>query len=127
MPNGDLWITGNALESAIQDERPVLITYVAAAGEQSTRTIEPYELAETGRGHLIVRAMDRRSGKYRAFRLDRITHLNLLRGPFQLDHPVIDTERAALARIRAEIACIDECGYRSDAARWIPDDTLYAR
>ena len=57
---------------AIGAERPVVITYVAASGERTTRTIEPYEFAPTGEGHLIVRAMDRRSGMPRSFRLDRI-------------------------------------------------------
>lgn len=99
---GDLWINGTAIEAAIRTEHPVLITYVAANGEQTTRTIEPYEVAETDAGHLIVRAMDRRSGDVRCFRLDRIAHLNVLRsGTFELDRLA---SLGALARVRAAIA-----------------------
>ncbi len=36
------------LTRAIADQRPVMITYVAGDGVWTTRTIEPYELAETG-------------------------------------------------------------------------------
>lgn len=111
------------LERAIAGERPVMITYVAADGEWTTRTIEPYELAATSAGHLIVRAMDHRSREPRTFRVDRIHAVNLLPGSFWLERPAPDqarAERAALVRLRAEIAQIAPSGYGNDAARWTP-------
>ena len=117
-----LWLTGYVLETAIQDEQPVLIIYVAADGEQSDRIIEPYELAATRAGHVIVRTMDRRSGDLRCFRLDRITHLAMLNGAFQLDR---DATIGALARVRAQIAGVAPDGYGHDSAAWSPGDPIY--
>jgi hypothetical protein len=76
-----------AIEAAIQAERPLLITYVAADGERTTRTIEPYELAATRSGFFIVRSMDRRSGAPRSFRLDRIEYVSVMSGSFVLQRP----------------------------------------
>jgi predicted DNA-binding transcriptional regulator YafY len=121
MSISDLWINGTALANAIGAERPVLITYVAADGEQTTRTIEPYELAGTRGGNILVLAMDRRSGDARSFRLDRITHLSVLSGTFVLDR--IAT-LAALARVRADIADVEPDGYAITAARWSPGDPI---
>ncbi|MGW5259663.1 WYL domain-containing protein [Microbispora sp. NPDC004025] len=112
------------LERAIAAELPVMITYVAADGEWTTRTIEPYELTETRTGEQLVRAMDRRSGETRSFRLDRIHALNVMPGGvFLLDHTPI-RERAALARIRAEIREVDPVGYGYDGMRWTPDSPI---
>ncbi|GII88249.1 hypothetical protein Ssi03_62390 [Sphaerisporangium siamense] len=111
------------LAEAIAAEHPVMITYVAGGGEWTTRTIEPYELTETARGHVIVRAMDRRSGDPRSFRVDRIQNLDVLPGgSFLLDHFGLDPARAALARIRAEIRQIHPDGYGE--ARWTPGDPI---
>lgn len=123
MITGDLWINGTALEGAIRAERPVLITYVDVCGEQTTRTIEPYEVTDTFAGDLIVRAMDRRSGDVRTFRLDRITCLNVLpNGAFELDRQATLT---ALARVRAQISEVAPDGFGITAARWSPDDPIY--
>lgn len=117
------WINGIAIEGAISAERPVLITYVAADGEQTTRTIEPYELTDTDAGNVIVRAMDRRSGDVRTFRLDRIVHLNVMSsGEFVLERQAM---LGALARVRAAIAGVRSEGYEITAARWSPDDPIY--
>lgn len=112
------------LSRAIAAEQPVMITYVAADGEWTTRTIEPYELTETPAGHLLVRAMDRRSGEPRSFRLDRIEALNVMPGGvFLLDHTG-PRERAALARLRAEIRDVSPIGYGHDGMRWTPDSPI---
>lgn len=121
MATGDMWINGTALANAIGAQCPVLITYVAADGEQTTRTIEPYELTGTREGHVLVRAMDRRSADARSFRLDRITHLSVLSGPFVLDRTAT---LAALARLRAEIADVEPDGFAITAARWSPGDPI---
>src|ERR671923_238181 len=60
------------IQYAITVERPVMIAYVARGGERTTRIIEPYAREITQAGDLIVRTMDRRTGAYRTFRLDRI-------------------------------------------------------
>ncbi|MER7063986.1 helix-turn-helix transcriptional regulator [Streptomyces albidoflavus] len=112
------------LERAIAAEQPVMITYVSADGEWTTRTIEPYELFRTRDGHLIVRAMDHLRGEPRSFRLDRITDLDVLPGAFHLDRAAAEQERAALARIRNEIAEVSSWGYGRDEARWSPGDPI---
>jgi predicted DNA-binding transcriptional regulator YafY len=122
---------------AITAQNPLMITYIAADGEWTTRTIEPYEVAETRAGRTIVRAMDRRSGDPRSFRVDRIHHVNVLTGTFQLERPApvhrparraalavvggTDREAVALERIRAEIRQVASAGYGDDAMRWTPD------
>lgn len=111
------------LEQAISAEQPVMITYVSVDGEWTTRTIEPYELFRTRDGHLIVRAMDRLRDEPRSFRLDRIEALNPFPGVRLLDRPA-PSERAALARIRAEIAQVAHSGYGLDEARWMPGDPI---
>lgn len=114
------------LEQAITATQPVMITYVDADGEWTTRTIEPYELFRTRHGDLIVRAMDRLRGEPRSFRLDRIEALDAFPGARLLDQPapsVAASERAAFARIRAEIAMVAEVGY--DDARWMPGDPIF--
>lgn len=80
--------TGEVLAVAIGAERPVLITYTAADGEQTTRTIEPYQFATTGTGAILVRAMDRRTGEPRTFRLDRIQVATLRDGAFEIERHV---------------------------------------
>lgn len=110
------------LERAASDTQLVMITYVAADGEWTTRTIEPFALVETNAGHQIIRAMDHRSGEVRSFRVDRIRDLTFLPGSFRLDRPALDRAReesAALARIRAEIALVGDHHY-VDAAHWTP-------
>lgn len=82
---GQMWVHGTALEGAIANERPVLITYEDAAGDRTTRTIEPYEMAVSADGNPFCRAMDRRSGEPRSFRLDRIQMLSVRNGEFLLD------------------------------------------
>lgn len=86
---GQLWVHGTALEGAIESERPVAITYVDAFGDRTTRTIEPYEIAATSEGNLICRAMDRRSGEPRSFRLDRIEVLTVRPGGFEIERPAL--------------------------------------
>ena len=109
-----------ALERAIAAAQPVMITYIAVDGEWTTRTVEPYALERTKAGHMIVRVLDRRSGKPRSFRLDRIHALDAFPGGCFLLGDSDHQERAALARIRAEIDLVDHHGYR-DAARWLPE------
>ena len=50
----------------------VEIAYVKVDGTQSTRIVEPAELAATSTGHITVRGHDRLRGEDRTFRIDRI-------------------------------------------------------
>ncbi|MBB2914878.1 hypothetical protein FHS43_006190 [Streptosporangium becharense] len=120
-PAEDGTACGPDLERAIASEQPVMITYVAADGDWTTRTIEPYELTRTRAGDLIVRAMDHHARAPRTFRVDRIIALDVMPGSFHLERPEADREAAALARIRAEIEDIDPYGYGRDSMRWTPD------
>lgn len=107
------------LAYAIEHERPTLIVYDAAGGERTTRIIEPYARETTLAGHQIVRAMDRRSGAPRTFRLDRIADAVVPPvGEFILDRPEV-------TRIRADIAEVAPGGWYHDAASWSPGDPIY--
>ncbi|NGO68533.1 WYL domain-containing protein [Streptomyces boncukensis] len=75
------------LYRALDRHQPVTITYTKADGTESVRTIEPYEIATTRAGALIVKAMDRQSHDRRTFRLDRIGAYTLHRGRFLLERP----------------------------------------
>jgi|GEM_PF-4164749 len=118
------------ISDAIRAERPLQITYRAADGEITERVIEPYELDITRAGHVIVRAMDRRSGAPRSFRVDRFIRVTPTSGPFLLGGAA---DRAALQRVRAQIADIDPDGFDSaadihlgpDAMRWTPDCPVF--
>jgi hypothetical protein len=55
----------------------------------------------------------------RTFRLDRVHALRRAPGTFQLDRSADTIERAALARIRAEIARVPATGYDNEM-RWFP-------
>lgn len=64
--------TAAKLHKTVQREQPVTITYVKADGEETVRTIEPTGLSLTKAGDVIVKALDRKSGEKRSFRLDRV-------------------------------------------------------
>lgn len=65
--------TAARLHKAVRREHPVTISYTRADGDETVRTIEPTSLATTKTGAVIVRALDRKSGEARSFRLDRIS------------------------------------------------------
>jgi len=126
-----------AVEAAITQSAPLAITYVSALGERTERIVEPYDLTVTAAGNLIVRAMDRRSGAPRSFRLDRVELLVPVPGPCLLTRPHMEGEvvrahlddaraAAALERIRAEIEHMWSYGFCDDAMRWSPGDPIPA-
>ncbi len=57
---------------AIDSGAAVEIAYVKADDTESTRVIEPAELAATSAGAITVRGFDRLRGEDRTFRIDRI-------------------------------------------------------
>lgn len=66
-------VTATKLHRAVRREHPVTVTYTKADSEETVRTLEPTSLATTKAGDVIVKAVDRKSGKARSFRLDRIS------------------------------------------------------
>lgn len=70
--NTDEVQTISDLKVAIMLHRPVVIDYESASGERSVRTVEPFEMNDLAK-RPFFRAMDRRSGDYRSFRLDRLS------------------------------------------------------
>lgn len=75
-------VTENTLAhllDAMDTARQVTIRYVKATGEVSRRKIEIHAIYVDGKGDLIVKCYDHRSGDQHTFRLDRITHYTLHR------------------------------------------------
>jgi predicted DNA-binding transcriptional regulator YafY len=69
------------LAEATRDRRPVAISYTAAAGHQTERTIEPFGIvAHAGRWY--VTGADSARGANRTFRVDRISTARVLPGTF---------------------------------------------
>jgi len=77
---------------AVVRQQPVTITYTTASGTETVRTIEPYAIEGTAKGDRIVRSMDRESGEFRSWRLDRITAHTLHRGAFRVKRPTTFTD-----------------------------------
>lgn len=104
------------LEKAIKREQPVTLTYFEEEKDQETgkrtgrknadgskalvetvRTIEPTEIRETKDGNLIVRATDRKDGKTKSWRLDRIKTYTIHRTTFTAEQKAIITQSVVQA------------------------------
>lgn len=70
------------LEKAMVRNHPVTVTYTKADGETTVRTIEIFEIKESKAGDLYVRAMDRKTGEARSFRIDRMLTITIHRTAF---------------------------------------------
>lgn len=79
--------TAARLHKAVRREHPVTVTYVKADGEETVRTIEPRSLKTTKSGDVIVKAMDRKSGEKRSFRVDRVQAYTVHRTRFTVRTP----------------------------------------
>lgn len=79
--------TASKLHRAVRKQFPVTVSYVTAEGEETVRTIEPRSLKTTKAGDIIVKALDRKSGEHRSFRLDRITAYTVHRTRFLVPVP----------------------------------------
>lgn len=77
-----------AMKNAVRRAQPVTITYVRADGEETVRTIEPYEIVETKAGNTIVKAMDRKTGECRSWRIDRVMFYTVHRTSFVVSRDV---------------------------------------
>lgn len=80
------------LAEAARDRRPVALSYTAADGRRSERTVHPYGLvAHAGRWY--VTGADSASGETRTLRLDRITTPQLREGAFEVPDGFDPAER----------------------------------
>lgn len=79
-----------AMKNAIRRAKPVTITYVRADGEETVRTIEPYEIVETKAGNTIVKAMDRKTGECRSWRIDRVLFYTVHRTRFIVERTMAE-------------------------------------
>ena len=68
---------------------------------ETVRTIEPYQIATTKAGEIIIRAMDRESGEARTFRLDRIHAYTIHRTAYTVERPAEDIPTPAPVIIRS--------------------------
>lgn len=68
---------------------------------ETVRTIEPYQIATTKAGEIIIRAMDRESGEARTFRLDRIHAYTIHRTAYTVERPAEDIPTTAPVIIRS--------------------------
>lgn len=94
-------LTQSRLEKAIKREQPMTLSYLEEEKDEETgkrtgrkdeagnkilvetvRTIEPTEIRETKAGDLIVRAVDRKDGKTKSWRIDRIAAYTIHRTRF---------------------------------------------
>lgn len=80
-----------AMKNAIHRAQPVTITYVRADGKETVRTIEPYEIVETKAGNTIVKAMDRKTGECRSWRIDRVLFYTVHRTSFTVERTTAAT------------------------------------
>jgi predicted DNA-binding transcriptional regulator YafY len=79
------------LYRSIDHKRAVTITYLDENGQETLRTIEPFELRTTKGGHIEVRAMCRLRGEARGFLLHRVVSYTCHRIGFVLDRPEATT------------------------------------
>jgi predicted DNA-binding transcriptional regulator YafY len=75
------------LYRSIDRKNAVTITYLDENGQETLRTIEPFELRTTKSGHIEVRAMCRLRGEARGFLLHRVVSYTCHRIAFVLDRP----------------------------------------
>jgi predicted DNA-binding transcriptional regulator YafY len=80
-------LTKTRLEKAMKRNHPVTVTYTKADGETTVRTIEIFEVKESYAGDFYVRAMDRKTGEARSFRIDRMHAITIHRTSFLVKRP----------------------------------------
>jgi predicted DNA-binding transcriptional regulator YafY len=90
------------LYRAIDRQHAVTITYVDEKGEETVRTIEPYDIRTTKNGRIQVRAMCRLRGNARGFFVDSITAYTCHRIGFVLEQPEATTPAGRGIVVRSE-------------------------
>jgi predicted DNA-binding transcriptional regulator YafY len=93
------------LYRSIDRQQAVTITYVDENGDETIRTVEPYDIRTTKSGSIRVHAMCRLRGDARSFDVRRITAYTLHRIAFVLDRPEATTPagRGIVARSEQQL------------------------
>jgi predicted DNA-binding transcriptional regulator YafY len=89
------------LYRALDHQHAVTITYLDDTGDQTIRTIEPYDIRTTKSGRIEVRAMCRLRGEARVFALHRIVSYTCHRIGFVLDRPEATTSAGHVIVVRS--------------------------
>ncbi|MFB7867398.1 WYL domain-containing protein [Streptomyces sp. NPDC056069] len=114
------------LYRAIDRQQAVTITYLDDNGDQTIRTIEPYDIRTTKSGRIEIRAMCRLRAEARGFLLHRIAAYTCHRIAFVLDRPEATTPAGTLVVVRSAAQLIArELGrdYLPSARRLAQTDT----
>jgi predicted DNA-binding transcriptional regulator YafY len=122
-------LTKVRLEKAMKSGHPVTVTYTKADGETTVRTIEIFELKQSKAGDFYVRAMDRKTGEARSFRIDRMQWITIHRTGFLVKRPTnfkevimakdsgAPVEQDSTARAQAVEALRVSLGFQSTPSR----------
>ncbi|MDX3527109.1 WYL domain-containing protein [Streptomyces sp. ID05-39B] len=89
------------LYRAIDRQHAVTITYVDDNGDESVRTIEPYDIRTTMNGSIRVHAMCRLRGDARSFAASRILAYTVHRMAFVLDRAEATTPAGHVIVVRS--------------------------
>ncbi|MEU9703086.1 WYL domain-containing protein [Streptomyces sp. NPDC047981] len=89
------------LYRAIDKKHAVTITYIDENGEESLRTVEPYDIRTTKNGRIEIRAMCRLRSEARGFLLHRIVSYTCHRIAFVLDRPEATTPAGTVIVVRS--------------------------
>ena len=89
------------LYRALDRRQAVTITYLDDNGDETIRTIEPYDIRTTKAGRIQVRAMCRLRSEARGFYTDRIVSYTLHRMAFVLDRPEATTPAGHVIVVRS--------------------------
>ena len=89
------------LYRSIDRQHAVTITYRDENGDDTIRTIEPYDIRTTKTGRIQVRAMCRLRGDARGFYVDQVVAYTLHRIAFVLDRPAATTPAGHVIVVRS--------------------------
>lgn len=89
------------LYRALDRANAVTITYTDDSGDETIRTIEPFDIRTTKAGRIQVRAMCRLRGEARSFYIDQINAYTVHRMAFVLDRPEATTPAGQTIVVRS--------------------------
>ncbi|WP_416520044.1 WYL domain-containing protein [Streptomyces achromogenes] len=90
------------LYRAIDNARLITITYVDEKGEETVRSVEPWDIRTTKSGRIQLRAGCRLRGDARSFYIDQIASYTIHRMGFVLDRPEATTPAGKGIVVRSE-------------------------
>ena len=124
MGNRNIQPSLETIQTALQERRLLSFSYVDGHGNQTGRTVEPYQLVLKG-SHWYFQGYCHKRKDYRLFRLSRISNLQMMTetfAPREYRKPVLDYSEALEAmqtRIRLRIhksimdRVLDFCGFEN--------------